>query len=116
MCPAAVQASRCWWCPMKLCVVSPYPPELNGIGEYAWNVVHGLAETGHFDAITVLAQKADSKAPRPFAAGRANATGHGLIETRQVWARDEPLAAARLARAIRAAQPDAVWLNLDFTM
>ena len=101
---------------MKLCVVSPYPPELNGIGEYAWNVVHGLAETGHFDAITVLAQKPDRKAPPPFRAGRANAAGHGLIETRQVWARDEPLAAARLARAIRAAQPDAVWLNLDFTM
>src|SRR5579859_5010802 len=101
---------------MKLCVVSPYPPELNGIGEYAWNVVHGLAETGHFDAITVLAQKPDRKGPQPFAAGRSNGTGHGLIETRQVWARDEPLAAARLARAILAAQPDAVWLNLDFMM
>src|SRR6185369_3144973 len=37
---------------MKLCVVSPYPPELNGIGEYAWNVVHGMAATGRFSAIS----------------------------------------------------------------
>ena len=101
---------------MKLCVVSPYPPELNGIGEYAWNVVHGLAATGRFSAITVLSQKPDTKAPHPFAASRSNGTGHALIEPRQLWERDEPLAAARLARAIRAERPDAVWLNLDFTM
>jgi glycosyltransferase involved in cell wall biosynthesis len=97
---------------MKLCVVSPYPPELNGIGEYAWSVVHGLAATGHFSAITVLSQKTTAAAPLPPAADWAASS----ITVRQLWARDEPLAAARLARAIRAEQPNAIWLNLDFTM
>src|SRR5438477_8788299 len=101
---------------MKLCVVSPYPPELNGIGEYAWNVVHGLAATECFSAITVLSQKSDGTVPHPFTGGRSNATGLAPIEARQLWARDEPLAPARLAHAIRADRPDAVWLNLDFTM
>jgi len=101
---------------MKLCVVSPYPPELNGIGEYAWNVVHGLAATECFSAITVLSQKSDATVPHPFAGGRSNATGLAPIDARQLWARDEPLAPARLAHAIRAERPDAVWLNLDFTM
>ena len=101
---------------MKLCVVSPYPPELNGIGEYAWSVVHGLAETGRFSRITVLSQKPDAKAPMPLTAMHPNGLRHPVIGTRHPWSRDEPLAAARLARAIHAEQPNAIWLNLDFTM
>lgn len=101
---------------MKLCVISRYPPELNGIGDYAWNVVHGLADTGRFSAITVLAQRPDAMAPILSTALRSNGAGDPVIATRQLWSRDEPLAAARLARAIHAERADAIWLNLDFTM
>src|SRR5207244_1966171 len=101
---------------MKLCVVSPYPPDLNGIGEYAWNVVHGLAATGRFEAITVLTQRADGHAPSPLLGERANVAPHSEVRTRLLWSPDEPLGAARLARAIYSEQADAIWLNLDFTM
>jgi len=101
---------------MKLCVVSPYPPDLNGIGEYAWNVVHGLAATARFEAITVLTQRPDGHAPHPALSERTDSTRHATVRTRPLWSRDEPLGAARLARAIYAEHADAIWLNLDFTM
>jgi len=40
---------------MRLCVVSPFPPEISGIGQYGWSMVQGLARTNRFRAITVLA-------------------------------------------------------------
>ncbi len=101
---------------MKLCVVSRYPPELNGIGEYAWSIVHGLASTDRFSAITVLSQRPDPRAAVPFATTHPNADDHSVVRTNQLWSRDEPLAAARLVQAIRVDQPDVIWLNLDFTM
>ncbi len=101
---------------MNLCVVSPYPPDLNGISQYAWNIVHGLARTGRLRAITVLAEQPPRTlslaAPVPPAAGAHDAP----ITTRRLWSRDDLLAAPRLARALLAARPDVIWLNLDFTM
>lgn len=94
---------------MHLCVISPYPPELTGVGQYGWNIVRGLACTGAFRAITVLAQAADKDAPD-------GACAPGLVRVRRVWARDDLLAAARLARQIRAEQPDVVWFNLGYTV
>jgi glycosyltransferase involved in cell wall biosynthesis len=101
---------------MKLCVISRYPPELSGIGEYARSVVQGLADTGRFSAITVLAQRPDANKPIPFMPLRSNGARQPVVHTQRLWSRDEPLAAARLVRAIRAERPDAIWLNLDFTM
>ena len=101
---------------MNLCVVSPFPPELNGIGEYGWSVVHGLAQTGRFEAITVLSQRPEAKVRAPLPVQRSAGAFQTVVHTRHIWSRDEPLAAARLARAILAERPDAIWLNLDFTM
>lgn len=95
---------------MHLCVVSPFPPELTGVGQYGWNVVHGLARTGAFRAITVLAQRS----PAPELA--ATAVASPLVRTRRVWARDDVLAAVRLARQVRLERPDVVWYNLGYTV
>src|SRR6188474_2240010 len=99
---------------MKLCVISPFPPELNGIGQYAWNVVQGLARTGGFSEITVLAQR--PLASLPHYDMQPDGGANALVRTRYLWTRDDLTATARLARVIRAERPDAVWLNLDFTM
>lgn len=99
---------------MKLCVISPYPPEISGIGQYGSYVVRGLARTGRFDAITVLAgDGARRPNPRcePVDAGESS-----LIRTRYVWARDDVGAGTRLAAALRAEQPDVVWFNLGFAV
>jgi glycosyltransferase involved in cell wall biosynthesis len=99
---------------MKLCVISPFPPELNGIGQYAWNVVQGLARTGGFSEITVLAQRPTASVPH--SAVGPDGAAHALVRTRYLWSRDDLMTSARLARVIRSGRPDAVWLNLDFTM
>jgi glycosyltransferase involved in cell wall biosynthesis len=95
---------------MHLCVVSPFPPELTGVGQYGWNVVQGLAGTGAFSAITVLAPQA--AAPDPAGGPALN----GLVRVRPAWARDDLLAGARLVHALRAARPDVVWFNLGYTV
>jgi glycosyltransferase involved in cell wall biosynthesis len=95
---------------MHLCVVSPFPPELTGVGQYGWNMVQGLARTGAFRAITVLAQHAP-ETPAGYAS-----PGAALVRTRRVWRRDDVLAAMRLARQVRAERPDVVWYNLGYTV
>jgi glycosyltransferase involved in cell wall biosynthesis len=94
---------------MHLCVVSPFPPELTGVGQYGWNLTHGLARTGAFRAITVLAQRTDE--PAPDEAGPP-----GIVRVRRSWSRDDLLAGARLARQVRAVRPDVVWFNLGYTV
>ena len=93
---------------MHLCVVSPFPPELTGVGQYGWNLVHGLAQTGAFSVVTVLAPRTDAPAPE--------ADLPSLVRVRHCWSRDDLLAAARLARHVRAARPDVVWFNLGYTV
>jgi glycosyltransferase involved in cell wall biosynthesis len=102
---------------MNLCVVSPFPPDLNGISQYAWNMVHGLARTGRVQAITVLSPHTPRPVTVPAPPMPTDQAGRGApIITRRLWARDDLLAAPRLARALVAAKPDVIWLNLDFTM
>jgi glycosyltransferase involved in cell wall biosynthesis len=80
------------------------------MGQYGWNMVHGLVRTERFRAITVLAGGGVSE--------RQN--GHtesgGTLTTRHVWNRDDPRAALRLRHAIRAERPDVVWFNLGFAV
>ena len=82
------------------------------MGQYGWNVVHGLARTGALSAITVLAQQA----PDAKAAPLADDLPPGLVRTRRTWSRDDWLAGARLARQVRAERPDVVWFNLGYTV
>lgn len=93
---------------MRLCIVSPFPPEISGIGQYGWNVAHGLARTGRFEAITVLTGSRD-----PADLNRA-AQVEGL-PTRCVWVRDDVSSVGRLAAAVRRQHPEVVWFNLGFT-
>ncbi len=51
------------------------------MGQYGWNVVHGLARTGALSAITVLAQQA----PDAKAAPLADDLPPGLVRTRRTW-------------------------------
>jgi len=92
---------------MNLCVVSPFPPEIiTGVGQYAWNIVQGLARSGRFQSIRVLA-------------GARSARGHPPLKLGDVavdyrWVRDEAASVGRLLAEVRALRPDVVWLNLGF--
>ena len=98
---------------MNLAVVSPYPPDLNGISQYAYHIVHGLAASSRVRAITVLAEQ--TRRP-PLIPLPENGRPGAPIETRRVWSRDDWLIGPRLARALVGAKPDVIWLNLDFSM
>jgi glycosyltransferase involved in cell wall biosynthesis len=94
---------------MRLCIVSPFPPEISGVGQYGWNVTHGLAGAGHFRAITVLA----GDNPSPWGDEPRES---GLVSVRRLWSRDDPRVMTRLLRAIKAERPDVLWFNLGFTV
>jgi glycosyltransferase involved in cell wall biosynthesis len=102
------------------------------MGQYGWNVVQGLARTGRFRSITVLA------GGKSWAQDRS-ANGHGawdaaevdrdhgtssggiipsseIITTRQAWSRDNLRAATRLVSAIRVERPDVAWFNMGFAV
>ncbi|MCS6909442.1 MAG: hypothetical protein NZM11_02575, partial [Anaerolineales bacterium] len=92
---------------MKLSIISPFPPALSGVGQYGWHVTRGLAATGRFASITVLAERAPT----------AEATAlDGPVTVKRVWRRDDPASALRLLRALAAERPDALWFNAGLTM
>ena len=95
---------------MHLCVVSPFPPELTGVGQYGWSIVRGLAGRDGFQTITVLAQQ--SAEPEPADA----ALPAGMVRIRRAWARDDYVSAMQLAQRVRAERPDVAWFNLGYTV
>jgi glycosyltransferase involved in cell wall biosynthesis len=94
---------------MHLGIVSPFPPEISGIGQYGWNVTQGLANTGRFQEITIFTGTANGSIDSPLPTSP-------VIATRRVWTRDDVASVMGLPRAIQAARPDVVWFNLGFTV
>jgi len=92
---------------MKLVVVSPFFPEISGVGQYGVRVVEGLARTRRFTSVHVLANA------QPGAAAREQRDGL-IIE--RVWGRDRYDSAQIISDAIRRLRPDVVWFNLGLSI
>jgi glycosyltransferase involved in cell wall biosynthesis len=90
-------------------IITPFPPNYSGVGQYGWHMAHGLAATGGFHTITVLAEQAARPAPQ-HAAHPSN------LHVERVWQRDNAASFTRLLRAIHAARPNVVWFNAGLTM
>ena len=93
---------------MRLAVVTPFPPDLSGLGQYGWHLVRGLAATGRFERILVLA-------PRSSVPVLAETELPG-VEVRRVWAPDDLRASGQLLGCLRQERPDLVWFNYGFTV
>jgi glycosyltransferase involved in cell wall biosynthesis len=91
---------------MKLCIISPFPPALSGVGQYGWHITRGLAATGRFESLTVLADHGPTDDARPA----------DTVTVKRVWRRDDPTSALRLLRAVLAERPDVLWFNAGLTM
>jgi len=91
---------------MKLCIISPFPPAFSGVGQYGWHITRGLAATGRFESLTVLADHGPTDDARPA----------DTVTVKRVWRRDDPISALRLLRALAAEQPDVLWFNAGLTM
>lgn len=88
---------------MKLAIVSPYPPNITGIGQYGFYVSRLLAQSGLFTRISVLTGRS----------GETQAAGsHPAIDIQTTW-RPESLASGwNILSHLRRLQPDLVWFNL----
>ncbi len=93
---------------MRLAVVTPFPPDLSGLGQYGWHLVRGLAATGRFEHILVLAPRSSAPA--------LEASEPPGVEVRRLWAPDDLRACAHLLRGLRRERPDCVWFNYGFTI
>jgi glycosyltransferase involved in cell wall biosynthesis len=87
---------------MHLVIVSPFPPAITGIGQYGYHITRGLAASGVFTRITVLAGSPRSgEIPNHL----------GLTEMEYCWAPGQRNARQAILSRVRQLNPDLVWFN-----
>ena len=92
---------------MHLVIVSPFPPTITGVGQYGYHITRGLAETGVFSRITVLAAESNSS-ERP---------NHlGMTEIEYCWRPGQLNAQRAILSRIKKLNPDVIWFNLRVSM
>ncbi len=88
---------------MNLAIVSPYPPEITGIGQYGYHVSRLLAESRQFERITVLA-------------GARSASGkidiNPSMQAVYAWRPGHLGLGPEIISGLRQANPDLVWFNI----
>lgn len=92
---------------MRLTIVSPFPPEISGVGQYGARVAEGLARAGRVSEVRVLANES--------AASPREEVRDGLTVQR-AWRRNDLSAAITIVRALGVWQPDVVWFNMGLTV
>lgn len=88
---------------MNLAIVSPYPPDITGIGQYGYHVSRALAQSGQFMQITVLA------------GARAASTRVDLSPSMKVmytWQPDRLGIGPAILSSLVRRKPDLVWFNM----
>jgi glycosyltransferase involved in cell wall biosynthesis len=89
---------------MHLAIVSPYPPNITGIGQYGYHVSRLLAQSGAFTRISVLT---GGQGAAPMAAPQ-----HPTLELKAAWRSENPFPSWKIAAGLQSLQPDLVWFNL----
>src|SRR5688572_30748195 len=88
---------------MHLTIVTPYPPNITGIGQYGYHVSRSLAQSGLFTQITVLTGRSESsqavETPSP-------------IKIEYAWQPEQLTTGWKLTAHLRRLKPDLVWFNL----
>jgi glycosyltransferase involved in cell wall biosynthesis len=88
---------------MHLVIVSPFPPSITGIGQYGYHVTRGLANSGLFSRLTVLAgSSSDGIHPNHL----------GLTEINYCWKPDSLQARSAILSSLKRLRPDLIWINL----
>lgn len=92
---------------MKLAIVSPFPPEISGIGQYGARLTEGLVHTGRFSEVMVLTHRS------PGVPDLERLNG---LTVRRTWRRGDRSAAWVITNAIAEWQPDVAWFNLGLSV
>ncbi|MBI3762418.1 MAG: glycosyltransferase [Chloroflexi bacterium] len=112
---------------MRLAIVSPFPPEISGVGQYGARVAQGLASSGAFESVTVLANRvrliaqnakhAEIENLPPISGSSADsAVRSESTVVRRVWARDWAGSSPAILGALADLAPDAIWFNLGLSV
>jgi glycosyltransferase involved in cell wall biosynthesis len=88
---------------MKLAIVSPYPPNITGIGQYGYYVSRLLAQSGLFTRISVLSGWSQENQTH---------AAHPAIDIRTPWQPDHLTSGWKIISDLRRIRPDLVWFNL----
>lgn len=92
---------------MKLAIVTPYPPEISGVGQYGARVAEGLAHSGRFHQVRVFANQTASAPDVEQLPG---------LTIQRTWRRDQLSALGNVAQALGQWRPDVVWFNLGLSV
>ena len=88
---------------MHLAIVSPFPPNITGIGQYGYRVSGALARSGAFDRITLLAEWAPHAEPVEAWNG---------VNVERIWRRDRVDVGWIVTARLLQLRPDVVWYNI----
>lgn len=91
--------------PLRIALVSAYPPSRRPLSEYAWHLVQSLQASARVERVHVLADRG----PYDIAASDGRVTVHRCWNFDGI---DQPL---RVVRAARRLKVDAIWFNLHLT-
>lgn len=88
---------------MNLAIVSPYPPDITGIGQYGFHVSRALVQSGQFSQVNVLAgARANGASVDPFSCLQVSYTWQpGHYDTGQA-----------ILAGLRRYKSDLVWFNI----
>jgi glycosyltransferase involved in cell wall biosynthesis len=88
---------------MHLAIVSPFPPNITGIGQYGYRVSGALARSGAFDRITLLTERSpDAKSVQVW----------NGITVERIWRRDRVNVGWQVTARLLQLRPDVVWYNI----
>lgn len=88
---------------MNLAIVSPYPPDITGIGQYGFHVGRALARSGHFSRVSVLSGARTQALPEDHPASL------NVIPT---WRPGDYRAGLAISAGLSQLKPDLAWFNL----
>jgi len=88
---------------MKLAIISPFPPNITGIGQYGYHVSQVLGQSGVFSRITLLTGE------NPVQGGFAI---HPAIRIEPTWQPNGLSSGLKITRRLREIKPDVAWFNM----
>src|SRR6266700_3269380 len=88
--------------PLRVCLVTCFPPSRGDLNEYGFHLASALREHPHVELLVLADETADNCELKEF-------------QVKRCWRFDSLLTPARLLRAIRKADPDVVWFNMGFS-
>jgi len=95
--PASAEES-----PLRICLVTCFPPSRGDLNEYGFHLASALREHATVDLVLLADQTEKGEELDGFKVDRC-------------WSFDSLLTPARLLKAIRRANPDVVWFNMGFS-